>query len=215
MCCAAQVTPFLFEYSADDSQFAKNIGRTIANEIIDSDIFLVILSPSVSKAFWTQAWIGFEIGVSIGAAIASDGTSNNFTGRIIVLQDIQQDIKVSVPEVNVLFLYDFGRSWDDAQELLQFISVYMDGSTGEVYHLGNELRERMMTGRALCGNDTCESVYDVVIPFKDTEKLESKVWCNDVSLRRLQWIKRGVHAKSTLKCPSCGKKVECELTRSK
>ena len=71
-CCLAQVAPYLFEYSAEFSQPAIDNARTIANEINNSDIFLVVLSPSVSKAFWTQAWIGFEIGVSIGADIASN-----------------------------------------------------------------------------------------------------------------------------------------------
>ena len=106
-CCLAQVAPYLFEYSAEFSQPAIDNARTIANEINNSDIFLVVLSPSVSKAFWTQAWIGFEIGVSIGADIASnnDGKKDYFSSRIIVLQDIYQEIEVSVPRVDVLFLY--------------------------------------------------------------------------------------------------------------
>ena len=213
-CCAAQVTPYLFEYSAEFSQPAIDNARTIAREINNSDFFLVLLSPSMSKAFWTQAWIGFEIGVSIGVAIASSGTSKYFTGRIIVLQDIQQDIEVSVPRVAGLFLFEFSQTWDDIQDLLVFMSAYMAESTGEVFLRGNKLRERMMTGRVACANEKCKGIYDVVIPVKDTEQLESKVWCNDISLKRLQWIEKGLRAKSTLKCPSCGDKVDCELTRS-
>ena len=213
-CCAAQVKPYLFEYSAEFSKPAIDNARAIASEINNSEIFLVVLSPSMSGAFWTQAWIGFEIGVSIGVAIASKGASNYFTGRIVVLQDIQQAIEVSVPRVDDLFLFDFGRTWDDIQDLLAFVSAYMSKPNGEFYRRGNNLRDRMMTGSVACANDKCKGCYEVVMPVKDTEHLESKVWCNDISLKRLQWIEKGLHAKSTLKCPSCGEKVDCELTRS-
>ena len=212
-CCAAQVTPYLFENSAAFSQPAIDNARTIAEEIINSDIFLVVLSQSMSEAFWTQAWIGFEIGASIGAAIASEGMSNYFTSRIIVLQDIQQDIKVSVPRVDVLCLFDFSQTWNDIQDIVGFISAYMSEPAGGVFRLGNALRERMMTGRVTCGNETCKGCYEVVIPFKDTEHLESKVWCNDISLKRLQWIEKGLRAESILMCPSCGKTVNCKLIR--
>ena len=214
VCCAAQVTPYLFEYSVEFSQPAIDNARTIAEEINNSDFFLVLLSPSMSKAFWTQAWIGFEIGVSIGAAIASNETSNYFTGRIIVLQDIHQDIKVSVPRVDDLFLFDFSQTWDDIQGLLVFMSAYMAESNGEFFRRGNELRERMMTGRITCGNETCKGSYEVVMPVKDTEQLGFKIWWNKVQFKRMQWVEKGLQAKATLKCPSCGEKVNCHLTRS-
>lgn len=213
-CCAAKVKPYLFEYSPEFSKPAIDNARTIASEINNSDIFLVVLSQSVSRAFWTQAWIGFEIGVSIGAAIASNGTSNYFTGRIIVLQDIQQAIKVSVPRVDVLSLFDFSQSWDDIQDLLVFISTYLSEPTSEVFRRGNNLRERMMTGRVTCGKESCKSSYEVVMPLKDTEQLGFRIRWNRIQLKRIRWIKKGLRAKSTLKCPSCGQKVTCELTRS-
>ena len=133
-CCAAQVTPYLFEYSAEFSQPAIDNARTIAKEIKSSDIFLVVLSPSVSEAFWTQAWIGFEIGVSIGADIASSGLEkkNYLSSKVFV----HQEIKVSVPRVDVLFLFDFGRTWDDTRDLLEFASAYMSESPGECFNLG-------------------------------------------------------------------------------
>lgn len=214
VCCAAQVKPYLFEYSADFSKPAIDNARAIASEINNSDIFLVVLSSSMSGAFWTQAWIGFEIGVSIGVAIASNGTSNYFTGRIVVLQDIQQDIEVSVPRVDDLFLFDFGQPWNDIQDLLAFISVYVSKPDGEVYRRGNSLRERMMTGRVDCANEKCKGYYEVVVPVKDTEQLASKVWCDEEGFKRMQWIEEGLRAKSILKCPSCGEEVSCELTRS-
>ena len=213
-CCAAQVTPYLFEYSAEFSQPAIDNARTIANEINNSDIFLVVLSPTMSEAFWTQAWIGFEIGVSIGVTIASKGTSNYFTSRMSVLQDIQQDIEVSVPKVDDLFLFDFSQSWSDIQDLLAFISAYLSESSGKVFRRGNNLRERMMTGRATCGNETCKGSYYVVLPIMHAGALEFKVWCDDVRLRRLRWVKKDHQAEFTLKCPSCGQRVVCELSRS-
>ena len=213
-CCASQVTPCLFEYSAEFSQPAIDNARTIANEINNSDIFLVVLSPAVSKAFWTQAWIGFEIGVSIGAAIASNRTSNYFTSRIIILQDIQQDIKVSVPRIDVLFLFDFDGTWEGTQDLLKFISAYISEPSSQVFHLGNRLRQRMMTGTATCGNGTCKSVYDIVMPIKDAGQLGFRIWWNRIQFKRIKWIEKGLQAKCTLKCPSCGQKVTCELTRS-
>ncbi len=213
-CCAAQVKPYLFEYSAEFSEPAIDNARTIASKINNSDIFLVMLSQSVSGAYWTQAWIGFEIGVSIGAAIASEETSNYFTGRIVVLQDIQHDIKVSVPRVDDLFLFDFGRTWDDIQDLIVFMAAYMFKTNGEVYRRGNNLRVRMMTGRVACANEKCKGRYNVVIPVKDTEHLGLKFRWNGVRLKRIRWVKKGLNAESVLKCPSCGEKVNCELTRS-
>lgn len=215
-CCAAQVTPYLFEYSAEFSQPAIDNARTIAKEIKSSDIFLVVLSPSVSEAFWTQAWIGFEIGVSIGVDIASGGPEkkNYLSSKVFVIQDVHQEVKVSVPRVDVLFLFDFGRTWDDTRDLLEFASAYMSESPGRVFQLGAPLRQRMMTGTASCANGNCKGDYDVVMPTKDAEQLESKVWCDDLCLKKLQWIEKGRQAKSNLKCPSCGEKVNCELTRS-
>ena len=215
-CCAAQVKPYLFEYSAEFSQPAIDNARTIANEINNSDIFLVVLSPSMSKAFWTQAWIGFEIGVSIGVDIASSGPEkkNYLSSKVLVLQDIHQEIKVSVPRVDVLFLFDFSRSWDDTSDLLVFISTYLSDTTSEVFRRGNKLRERMMTARAACANEKCKGIYDVVMPVKDTERLGFKLWWNKIQLKRIRWTEKGLRAKSTLKCPSCGEKVSCELTRS-
>ena len=214
-CCAAQVKPYLFEYSSEFSQPALDNARTIANEINNSDIFFVVLSPSMSKAFWTQAWIGFEIGVSIGVDIASSEPEkkNYLSSKVFVLQDIHQEIKVTVPRVDVLLLFDFSRTWDDTSDLLAFVSAYMSESP-DVFQLGNTLRQRMMTGTARCANGNCKGCYEVVMPVKDAEPLESKVWCSDPSLKKLQWIGKGVRAKSTLKCPSCGEKVNCELTRS-
>ena len=214
-CCAAQVTPYLFENSAAFSQPAIDNARTIAEEIINSDIFLVVLSQSMSEAFWTQAWIGFEIGVSIGVDIASGGPEkkNYLSSKVFVLQDIHKEIKVAVPRVDVLLLFDFSRTWDDTSDLLAFVSAYMSESP-DVLQLGNTLRQRMMTGTARCANGNCKGCYEVVMPSKDAEPLESKVWCSDPSLKKLQWIDKGIRAKSTLKCPSCGEKVSCELTRS-
>ena len=212
-CCAAQVTPYLFEYSAEFSQPAIDNARTIADEINSSDIFLVVLSPSVSEAFWTQAWIGFEIGVSIGADIATHDLErrNYLSSRIIVLQDIYQEINVSVPRIVVLSLFDFSRTWDDTQDLLKFMSAYISEPSGKVFQLGNRLRQRMMTGRATCENETCKGDYDVVMPTKDTGLLEFKVWCNDLRLQRLRWIEKGFQAECTLKCPSCVSKTSINV----
>ncbi len=215
-CCAAQITPYLFEYSAEFSQSNIDKARTIANEINNSDIFLVVLGPSVSNAYWTQAWIGFEIGVSIGVDLASDKTRERdyFSSKIFVLRDIHQEIKVSVPRVDVLFLYDFSQSWDDIRDLLTFMSAYISASGAQVFQLGNALRQRIMTGKAKCENATCEGDYDVVIPFNSARALESWEQCNDKEFKKLQWIKKEFQAKFNLSCPSCGKKVHCEISRS-
>ena len=72
----------------------------------------------------------------------------------------------------------------------------------------------MMTGTARCENGNCKGVYGVVMPTNDAGLLEFKVWCNDMRLQRLRWIEKGLQAKCTLKCPSCGQKVICELEQS-
>ena len=215
-CCAAKVKPYLFEYSAEFTQHTTDNAKTIAGAIINSQIFLVVLSPSVSEAYWTQAWIGFEIGVSIGADIASNNLEqgNYFSGRIIVLQDIHQVIKVSVPQVHDLLLFDFRRTWSDTQDLLKFILTYIYEPDGELFRLGNNLRLRMMTAKAKCENKICNAVYNVVIPTEDTDRLGFRVWWNRIHSRRIRWIKKGIRASCSLKCPSCGQKVICKLSRS-
>ena len=72
----------------------------------------------------------------------------------------------------------------------------------------------MMTGKAKCENETCKGIYEVVVPVKDVGSLESKVWCNDMKFKRLRWVEKGLQAKCILKCPSCGQKVNCKITRS-
>ena len=215
-CCAAQFTPYLFEYSAETPQPTIDNARTIAYEICNSGVFLVVLSPSMSKAFWTQAWIGFEIGVSIGADIATNnlGSRNYVSSRITVLQDISQEIQVSVPRVDLLFVCDFSGTWEDTQDLFEFISAYISKPAGQVFRIGNSLRQRMMTGIARCANSKCKGVYDVVMPIKDTGRLGFRVRWNRIQFRRMHWIEKGTRAQCSLQCPSCGKKVVCELTRS-
>ena len=215
-CCRAQISPYLFEYSTEFSQHEIDNARTIAAKINDSDMFLVVLSPSVSKAYWTQAWIGFEIGVSVGAAITSNGLDkmNYLSRKIIVLQDIYQEIKVSVPRIDVLFPFDFSRNWADPQELLELMSSYMSEPSTQMYQIGNKLRQRMMTGKIRCENGICKSVYDVVMPIKDVGRLGFRIWWKGIRFKRIRWIEENCRAKYTLKCPSCGQKVNCELTRS-
>lgn len=107
-CCNAEVTPYLFEFSPDFSN-PKIPADTLSQRVNESNILFVLLGDQVSKAFWTQAWIGFEIGVARGIDVAENRTNwQNYSGkRVIAVQDIHQGIEVSVPRLNALLLFNF------------------------------------------------------------------------------------------------------------
>ena len=214
-CCAADVRPFLFEYSAESRQLGIDNARTIAKKIIDSHIIVVVLSKSISKAYWTHAWIGFEIGAAVGAHIASIRVQggNYFSGRIIVFQHIHHNIKVSIPRVDDLFLFDFNRPWEDVRELLKFISAYVSQPIGELSRIGYALKLRMLTGTASCKNDMCNGSYQMVVPFEDVSHPKFGMRWNWLHRKKIWWDKNENIAKCTMKCPSCGQKVTCQLVR--
>ncbi len=203
--CEAGVFPFLFEYSVDYFNPTIDNSDTITSEVKKSDLFVVVLSPAMSNAYWTQAWIGFEIGALMGADIDLKKTSqsNFFSKTIIVLQDIQQGIKATLPRVNVLFLVDFVKSWHEVSAMVAFLSV-IQLMKPTVYQLGNSLRQRVMTGRAICRNESCKADFHVLMPVKDAERLEFNI----------HWVQKGHKALYSLECPSCDRRIPTTLELS-
>ena len=163
-CCRAGVAPYLFEFSREFSQPNIDVARTIADEIKDSEFFLVLLSPSVSNASWTQAWIGFEIGVYIGTESRSGQATgpNYFPPNIFVIQDIRQEVDVAVPRVDVLLLFDFesGSGWTYLRDLIRFMILERSDDSYGFFSLGNELRQQALSAKATCGNQSSNRPAD-------------------------------------------------------
>ena len=229
-CCDGGVAPYLFEFTPESFAPSIDNAEVIANEVHKSDIVLLLLGPHISR-FWTQAWIGFEIGVSLGADVATNRTVYNgyFSKKVFVLQDIRQGIDASVPRLDALLLFNFSstESWGTFQRAIGVLTdkylnsnevkpwsyERLDSSTqtasDEINFLDdfsqlNAFRQSIMTGRAICGNPTCNSNYDVWLMTDDTGLLNNEVaWVNDYQ------------ATCSIECPSCdNREVTLTIQRS-
>ena len=162
-CCEVGVAPYLFEFSPEYLS-KTSPAEVLAGRVATSDFLFVVLGPSVSKKFWIQAWIGFEIGVSKGVAIES-----NSPRTVIVLQDVYQGIEVTVPICNVLFLFDFASNdgWNQYQGLVSVLAGL--GSPLEFYKTANKFRQSTLATKVKCEN--CKSGYEAWIAKDDAHKL--------------------------------------------
>ena len=133
-CCETGVSPFLFEFSPESSSKAPP-ADVLAKEVAASTFIFVLLGRSVSEAYWTQAWIGFEVGISKGLAIET-----NKPQPLIVLQDIRQGIKVAVPMLHELFLFDLytDKGWKQYKDLVLVLANLH--SSGEFYKAASRFR---------------------------------------------------------------------------
>ena len=190
-CCKAGVAPYLFEFTPESrSQIPPS--DALARSVAASDILFVLLGESVSEAYWTQAWIGFEVGISKGLAIQT-----NMTKTVIVLQDICQGLRASVPLLDALYVFDFGsdKGWDQYEGLVLVLAGL--GDSGQFFKVANGFRSASIKANVKCGN--CKSQYEAWIAKDDTHKLGLGV----------NHIKAGpeIHAECTIECPSCDKMV--------
>ena len=195
--CRIGVASYLFELSPDS--YSENPpASAIEENVAASDAVLVLLSDAVSKAYWTQAWIGFEVGVMRGTNIANRLTAFNgyFSKRIFVLQDIRQGIEVSVPQLDALLVFDFGNDegWNLYQDMIWVITLR---NGVEFYKKGNEFRQATMNANVKC--DNCRSEYDALIVINDAMRLGKAF--NPISNNPI------IQAECTIECPSCDKMV--------
>ena len=190
-CCEAGVAPFLFEFSLESTS-QNRPADTIAEKVAASDFLFVVLGPSVSEAYWIQAWIGFEIGISKGLSIETNSPKN-----VIVLQDIHQGTKVSVPMCDALFLFDFSSNegWDQYQGMVTVLAKLRAG--GKFYKTANRFRSATMKANVKCAN--CKSTYEAWITKRDALKLGKGF--NPIKMEA-EW-----HGECTIECPSCDKMV--------
>ena len=213
-CCNAGVAPYLYEKIPNSSALGSPAG-VIPEAVVESDLFILILGKAVSKAYWTQSWLGFEAGVSRGADIASYNqdygpymNKSYFYKRPIVFQDIRQSIKGSIPQLDVLVLLDFHSrsSWEQIGNLIAVMALQ-----GDILKKGKEFRQHFLETFIECSNNSCKSKYDAWVSIGDVEKLGNRCkWIK--TSRRYQWISktRPIEAELTIECPSC----DANLTRS-
>ena len=197
-CCQGKVSPFLFEFSQDYS--APTIPADIlAERVKESEVVFVLLGENVSKAFWTQAWIGYEIGIARGTDLASGRLSYGgyFSKRIIVVEDVKQGIKVSIPRLDALLLFDFRHNdrWEMFQYAIGTLALVFDN---EFFRGANRFRSHLMQSqnKVKCDNENCKSEYDVWILNRDVMSLVPKV----------KWIRKWLKAECSIECPSCDNK---------
>ena len=201
-CCASKVAPYLYEFSDEFS--ASNVPADIlAKKVEESEFIFVVLGDSVSKAYWTQAWIGFEIGVAVGVNNATEmkctETPKYFSRRIVVIQDVRQRIEVSVPRLDALFLFDFDSTarWNELQNAVRVLAVLpkTESSMYDTFSSGNKIQQSLMNANVKCEN--CKSEYEAWITIEDAPKLRKAF---------NGWLPN-TQAECTIECPSCDKMV--------
>ena len=223
-CCDADVAPYLFEFSQEFSEadFAAN---ALSRRIEESNILLVVLGDSLSKAFRAQAWIGFEVGVARGVDVGAQRTDWNgfFSKRVICVQDIRQGIEVSVPWLDALILFDFGSEerWSEFKDAIRFLTpkgdrVEMDRQVNrscpeaiqdlckEDFATGNRFLQSTVMARVKCEN--CKSEYSAWIAIQDAAKLGT-------AFSEIDWSLPLWKAKCTTECPNCNERITCEFTQ--
>ena len=194
-CCEIGVAAYLFEFSPEHRSQARPSDE-LAQAVSASDFIFVLLGESVSEAYWTQAWIGFEVGISKGLAIATGMPKN-----VIVLQDIRQGVKVSVPMLDALLLFDFASNegWDQYKELVLVLADLR--SSGEFYKAANRFRSATIKANVKCGN--CKSQYEAWIARDDAGRLGKGFNL----IKEASGPLTELQAECTIECPSCDKMV--------
>ena len=203
-CCHAGAAPFLFE--REPSALAgQPIADKISSEVLKSRVQFVLLGPKVSNRYWTQAWIGFEIGVSRGADIGKYKIEHReyFSRRIIVVQDIKQSKKVCIPYMHVLLLLDYRnrKRWQQLEKLVIFLSDTAT-STLDFFKAGNQFRWEILatTSKVNCSKSCGAAPYEVLVFKKDVRRLR----CAKVDPSDKKVVAQII-------CPSCQTKVKIEL----
>ena len=190
-CCENGVAPYLFEFSPEARSQAPPADVLAAQVAVSAFIF-VLLGSSVSEAYWTQAWIGFEVGISKGLVIETNQRKN-----VNVLQDIRQGIKASVPMLDQLFLFDFdsNEGWDQYEDLVIVLGNLVN--SGEFWKAGSRFRGATLSAQVKCGH--CKSQYEAWIAKNDVGRLG----------KGFNPIKNApeMHAECTIECPSCDQMV--------
>ena len=207
--CTIDVASYLFEFSSEAESMSPH-SEDIAEKVVQSDILFVILGEGVSAEYGTQAWIGYEVGVYRGADTASDGTSvedlyPDRTNKIIAIQDIRQGIKVSVPSLDAILLFDF--SADERWEQYKRMAWVMTGlgNLGEFFREGNQFQREFMKANVKCTYRKCKGEYETWIGIQDANKLGKRI--NLICQNPI------IQAECTIECPSCDQMVTRVFTQ--
>ena len=152
-------------------------------------MLFILLGDSISKAYWTQAWIGFEVGIF--KVLADLDTSPKY---VIALQDIRQGIDVCIPKLDSLFLFDIDSKagWDRFKDL-----VIVLGKLKQFYQAASGFRTAALKADVKC--DNCRSQYEAWIAKSDVCQLGK-------GLNQFRIGQQFIY-ECTIKCPSCGKMV--------
>ena len=192
-CCKAGIAPFLYELSPEHRIKAPP-AKVLADKIAESEMLFVLLGDEVSGKYWTQAWIGFEVGIFAG--LGNDPSNLKY---VMAIQDVRQGIEVSVPMLNVLFLFDFTSElgWEQYEGLV--VSAARVSGSGEFYRVANKFRSATLKANVKCQNQKCRSEYEAWIAKHDARLLGKGF---NLLVDGIEMI-----AECTIECPSCDKMV--------
>jgi hypothetical protein len=211
-CCTGSAFPYLFEFELEKHSAALGsavFSDEIATEIRNSCLHLVLLGPGLSSKFWTQAWIGYEVGIRRGLDLATkmlNECGEYFACRVLVVKDVKQDVEVCVPYLHALLLLDFAERmrWQQLGDFVRFFADTLPGKPEETlsdfFATGHRVESRLLrtNGRIKCSNSKCGSTYELWLFKDDLCKLPGAVWSGDNGICQV-------------KCPSCPDKIEFSL----
>ena len=170
--CQAQVAPFFYKIPEDFPASWE-----IMKELRQSMALMAVLGPEVSRRYWTQVWIGFEIGAF--AAFQEEKElqtplSHNIPHTILI-EDVSQASDAPIPFVDLALLLDFSDpdSWASVQIVAELINDEMPFNKTVAARANNLRLFRLIDKPALVCPDThCKGKYELLIWTGKTERDE-------------------------------------------
>ena len=114
---------------------------------------------------------------------------------VIAIQDIRQGIEVSVPMLDVLFLFDFTSdvSWEQYKGLV--VVAARESNSSVFYEEAKNFRKGTLKANVKCENQKCRSEYEAWIAKHDARLLGKGF---NLLVDGIEMI-----AECTIECPSC------------
>lgn len=195
--CQANVSPVLYEYEPRGKVASA---LDILNHVSNSMATIVLLGPEAAKRPWTQTWIGFEIGASMGT---HSNASNSYTiPGILLIEDVSQASDIAVPHVDLVLLLDFfdSSSWTAPEVIAKMINPAVKGNS-TLYAEMNSLRLMKLIGgpQFQCPYQDCRACYELYVWAGKSKRDKLQL---PVSPRRL-----------SVKCSVCRRYANVSLSR--
>jgi hypothetical protein len=161
--CHAQVTPFLYAIPEN-----APTSWEIMRELRKSMAVMAVLGPEVSRRYWTQVWIGFEIGVFAAFQVDRE-LIHPLSHRIphtFLIEDVRQSSDAPVPFMDLALLLDFSdsTSWGAVQSITELINDNIPLERVDLARANNlRLFHLIDNPDFQCADPECKAKYELLI----------------------------------------------------